>query len=239
MKLRDPDSSVLVDAYRAHTRPSAEARRRMASVLLETKADERRVWPWLVAGAAAAAAVVIWLVVALVGGPLSMTARSNPSTAADQAQPNASVRAVSEGPQTRASDPEPPPREPASTTRAALRADPRTPGPVPARARSDRGETSPAPEATAAIEGTADEWLRIDAAERALALGKPSLALVELDLHAREFPRADLRQERRALRVLALCALGRTAEGRGQQTAFLRDFARSTYRARVERACTP
>ena len=88
-------------------------------------------------------------------------------------------------------------------------------------------------------DAAADAWLSIEAAERALAQGKPSVALDELDRHAREFPRADLAQERRALRVLALCAVGRTTEGRGQQGAFLRDFPRSTYRARVERACKP
>ncbi len=237
MKLRDPDSRALLDAYRAHTRPSPEARRRMASVLLDTKADKRHVWPWIVAGAVAAAAVVLWLVVGLVGGPLRMTARSNPSTAADRAQPNASVRVATSGPETRASDPVPPPLPPALATPAALRPEPATPGPAPVRARSD--QRSAHTEDTAAFEEAADKWLRIEAAERALARGKPSLALDELDRHAREFPLADLGQERRALRVLALCAVGRTTEGRGQRSAFLRDFPRSTYRVRVELACSP
>ncbi len=237
MKLRDPESSALLDAYRAHTQPSAEAKRRMQSVLLGTKADERRAWPWMLAGAVTAAAVALWLVLAGVGGPLGMTARSNPSTASDQAQPNAPVRAATGGPRARASNPAPPPLQPASPMPAALPPEPATPGPLPARARSDKRTADP--EDTGTIDAVANEWRRIDAAERALAQGKPSLALVELDLHAQEFPRADLRQERRALRVLALCALGRATEGKGQQRAFLREFPRSTYRARVERACAP
>ncbi len=241
MKLRDPESSALVDAYRTHTRPSPEARRRMASVLLGPKADERRAWPWpwpwpWMVAAAVAAAVVLWLVVAGVGGPLGMTARSNPTTASDQAQPTAPMGAASGDPRARASNASPP-MQPASPTPAALPPEPATPAPLPARARPDPRAADP--EDTATIEAAADEWRRIDAAERALAQGKPSLALDELDHHAREFPGADLRQERRALSVLALCALGRATEGRGQQRAFLRDFPRSTYRERVERACAP
>lgn len=224
MKLSDPKLSAFVDAYREQTRPSPEVLRQIEASLT-TRPRQRKVWPWI-AAASLAAGVVLWLVVGGMGGPIGLMPESTPSSASDQVRTDEPRAAAPESPRRTARPVSAPPAVASPTP--AVEA---PPSPSPVRPRSLVDERPSV--------GSTDAWRSIDAAERALAEGQPAVALRELDLHAREFPNADLRQERRALRVLALCALGRTTEGRGQRATFLRDFPDSTYRTRVEAACTP
>jgi hypothetical protein len=70
--------------------------------------------------------------------------------------------------------------------------------------------------------------LRDDDAARALSL---------LADHAARYPSGTFTTERRGLRVLALCAAGLQAEGRREQSAFLREAGSSPIAARVRTAC--
>jgi len=71
----------------------------------------------------------------------------------------------------------------------------------------------------------------------ALRDGQPTRALQLLAEHARHHPEGMLAQERQGLRVLALCAAGRQAEGAAARTRFLRAAPRSPLAGRVEDAC--
>lgn len=75
------------------------------------------------------------------------------------------------------------------------------------------------------------------AAHTALREGAPGAALGQLDEHARRFPDGMLAAERRAARALALCALGRVAEGSVEADAFLAAHPGSPLAARVRTAC--
>jgi hypothetical protein len=83
----------------------------------------------------------------------------------------------------------------------------------------------------------AAEAALLQRAQTALATGAPAAALLQLEQHAREFPAGVLAQERAALRVVALCAAGREAEGRAEAASFLRAHAGSVHAERVRGAC--
>ncbi|KYF83901.1 hypothetical protein BE17_10030, partial [Sorangium cellulosum] len=68
-----------------------------------------------------------------------------------------------------------------------------------------------------------------------LRRGDPQRALSLLD--AADAGGHELREERAAARVVALCNLGRTAEGRAAMLDFLRESPGSPYSGRVRTAC--
>jgi hypothetical protein len=68
--------------------------------------------------------------------------------------------------------------------------------------------------------------------------GDGQQALSSLAEHAARYPSSAFSTERRGLRVLALCAAGRTADGEREQTAFLREAGGSPIAARVRSACS-
>lgn len=83
----------------------------------------------------------------------------------------------------------------------------------------------------------AAEKALVAAARDALAHGDPATALAKLADHAREFPRGQLAEERAALRIEALCAANKRAQGRAEAKLFLRDHPGATQAARVAAAC--
>lgn len=85
----------------------------------------------------------------------------------------------------------------------------------------------------------AAEAALLQRAQTALAAGDPEAALVRLGEHARGYRDGVLARERDALRVTALCAAGRTDEGRAEGEAFLRAHAGSLLAERVRGACAP
>ena len=85
----------------------------------------------------------------------------------------------------------------------------------------------------------AAETALLQRAQTALAAGDPEAALARLGEHARDFKDGVLGRERDALRVTALCAAGRTAEGRAEGEAFVRAHAGSLLAERVRGACEP
>lgn len=92
-----------------------------------------------------------------------------------------------------------------------------------------------APEANASA--LAAEAALLQRAQTAQAAGQPAAALLLLEQHAREYPAGVLTPERAALRVVALCAAGREAEGRAEAASFLRTHAGSVLAGRVRGAC--
>jgi hypothetical protein len=93
----------------------------------------------------------------------------------------------------------------------------------------------PAPAAGPSTLSAEADLLR--AADAAVRAGAPARALAILDQHGARFPSGALVEERDAERVVVLCALGRTEEGRAAATAFLRDRPRSPLAARVRASC--
>lgn len=88
--------------------------------------------------------------------------------------------------------------------------------------------------ATASVEA---EMGFIGEAREALRSGEGARALLLLDEHARRYPAGALGEERDAMRVASLCALGRVAEARAAAGQFLRTFSESPQAARVRASC--
>ena len=239
MKLEDPELAALVDAYRDARRPSDAARRQMRARLGRTTTP-RPAWQvyGVTAALAAAALLVIWLGARVSGdGRHERNDGTAPAQAPHEATPprddgHASLRDNT----TRASQTvdEPEPEAPTVEARIPELPPPREiePRPTPPTPKPD------APPPIAPDTDTPDDELTlIVQAEAALRVDQPERALRLLQLHQRRHPDANTKEERLALRVLALCALGRLEEGRGLRHTFLQQYERSAYRTRIESAC--
>jgi hypothetical protein len=92
--------------------------------------------------------------------------------------------------------------------------------------------------APSAIEPTlGPEVELVIAAKRELTLGRPSQALLLVERLAAEFPNGALREERRLLEVLSLCALGRVEQARREAHDFAALTPRSPLLPRLEQSC--
>lgn len=107
---------------------------------------------------------------------------------------------------------------------------------VPER-RSEASGPSGKVAAEDAGEGLVEEAEALARAQAAIAGARPEAALGELASYARRFPRGALREEHDALRAIALCAAGRSREGRGAAQVFLRERGGSALAERVRGAC--
>jgi hypothetical protein len=87
--------------------------------------------------------------------------------------------------------------------------------------------------ATSASPSAHEESQLIGSARTALRAGDATGALQLLDRVERRYPQGVLVQEREALRVEALAALGRTAEAKARADAFVRVYPKSPHVARV------
>jgi hypothetical protein len=143
---------------------------------------------------------------------------------------------------------------PASTSAPAVAAPPAPPRALPARAPEPAAtvEVAPPPSAVpalaprpaaprasapspAASASLDDETDLLTKAQAELRAGHPERALATLDAH--DGSGGVLRDERRAERILALCAAGRTAEARAEAQRFLAESPRSPMAARVRSSC--
>jgi hypothetical protein len=99
---------------------------------------------------------------------------------------------------------------------------------------------SPVPtKAPATAEDTLEaEMQRLREAHGALNNGDPARALALLDAQSTDFEGGQLREERAAARVLALCKLGGTDRAGEEARHFLRDNPRSPLADRVRAACS-
>jgi hypothetical protein len=91
----------------------------------------------------------------------------------------------------------------------------------------------PAPPPADALQG---ELALVRQAHDALREGRPAVALERMDEHRRAYPNGALSEERDALRVGALCALGRS-DAQAEAHAFLVNHPTSPFVARVRDAC--
>lgn len=240
MKLESEALQSLVDAYREeHTLEPAERdvlERRLWALQKRTRG--RSAWRWALVGALAAAAALL-LVVQMRDRASEQADARTPVEASDRAADSIPGTAVS--PQTRSSVPltEPPQPNPPPDPQPNPRPPPdmQTPPRPSFPSRPRRPDVAPEPAAPAAEETSVDALELIASAQARLRAGRPSEALELLAEHGRRFPTASTQEEGSALRVLALCALGRSAEGRGARTVFLKDYPASAYRERVAAAC--
>jgi hypothetical protein len=136
---------------------------------------------------------------------------------------------------------------------------PPAPAPVPTERREATGPRNeraeglalvPAPSAAAsapvlvgssraaAKSSIADETLLLGKVQVALRQGQPAVALELLDQYREAYPRGVLQEEATAARVVALCALGRSADGRRWADEFVRLHPKSLLLGRVRAACT-
>jgi hypothetical protein len=83
----------------------------------------------------------------------------------------------------------------------------------------------------------AAELAVLKGAERALEEGEPKKALALLDRHEATYGQGQLREDRLALRIRALCALGKGAQARGEAHVFERDFPTSPHLKKIRTAC--
>jgi hypothetical protein len=76
-------------------------------------------------------------------------------------------------------------------------------------------------------------------AQAALRSHDGTRALSAVDAHARAFPHGTLTPERCAVRVFALCELGRVGEAEAAKASFLAEHPDSPEAERVRNACSP
>lgn len=147
---------------------------------------------------------------------------------------------------------QPEPREPSqavTTPRAEAPAEARAASPGPAvepaggrrRATASAGREPPAPAAEdPAVEATdalMAELALVREARNALRSESPARALELLDAHARAYPTGQMREDRLALRVEALCAAGKAAQARAEATLLQRAYPGSAHAQRVRATC--
>jgi hypothetical protein len=244
------DAKSLVEAASGGDEPTAENRARVraaiAATLVAAAAASGATTMAAAKGSAAAAgaagsaipgsvatALVSLALVSALGVGTAMYVRS--STPANKTVPSMATRAVALA--TRA-----PPHSPA---RAATISAPAEAAPLPAeRAVGEKRLPVSTPPSAAVpartrVSGTSveAEMLLIGQAREALQSGHAAHALVVLYEHGHRFPSGALGEERDAMRVTSLCALGRVAEASAAASQFLRAFPDSPHAGRVRASC--
>src|SRR6185437_11501775 len=113
------------------------------------------------------------------------------------------------------------------------------PGPSPVAASPPAHPTEPAPAEPAGrpVDRLEAETRDLSEAHAALNEGDPARALALLDEQSTAYADGQLREERAAARVLALCKLGRADEARALAARFLAENPRSMLADRVRSAC--
>lgn len=109
------------------------------------------------------------------------------------------------------------------------------PTPSPVAAPSSRPPSSSRPVTTPSLDSSW-ELPQLESARTALAAGDAAQALTLVEDHARRAPGSALREEGRALEVLALVALGRRDEAQAAAAAFAARHPQSLFLPRVQRA---
>lgn len=205
---------------------------------------------WAAVGAAAAAAA-LWIGLSVGGISLvGANAAVQPEAAAYEAQSRDGEQQVDRAPESAdhrganrvpAASVPPPGRASAEPLPAAAApADP-VPTPKPKRTRpaprTEEAPASPSPTPATSAGTLAEELKLMQQARRALDGGKPLAALQRLTEHGRRFANGQLREDRAALRVVALCASENVRQGTLEAKAFGRTFPKSHHAARVQAAC--
>lgn len=118
---------------------------------------------------------------------------------------------------------------------------PHPPVPVKSASQPAAAALAPLPPATAAASPDEDplkaEAQLLGAAQSALAKGTAARALELTSEHAAKFPKSALASERRAIRAMSLCSLGRRDEGRAEATPLIERAPTSPLSQRLAEAC--
>ena len=228
-----PDMGALMRAGRTAFRPQASDRDRVRQSLARTLGEStflegshpprvtKSVAPrlpaprWVLGGVGAltvAAAVVV-------AHPWKTTAQAVPPVV----------------PSTPAAEPasSPPAVPPVSNADDSAREPPRAEGPTTITA----GPGARAAMAHRSSDSLPEEVHLLSRAEQQLNLGQADEALTTLGEHERRFPHGALAEERMAVRVQSLCALGRVAEARADLTRFARAYPRSAHLEHARAFC--
>jgi len=222
----------LVAGYRRSIAPQAGDRSRIWERLetepaSATPARDHRSSIGVAVAIAIAVAAAVVLALGLAGQVAQRTAIAPPMQSADSPRPDADQLAARE-------------RAAAVPVPATL---PPAPSIAPAPARDEPAAATiaprePAPRVqTPTLDPLRAELPLIEAARAALDRGEHARVLQLLDDHRRRFPAGVLRPEARALRAIALCAAGRTAQGRGEAHVLLGERESSAHHGRVREAC--
>jgi hypothetical protein len=126
---------------------------------------------------------------------------------------------------------------PSPPARPSRRASDETPRRVVARNADPPAAPPPAESKPDRLEDLRVEVDLLRQAKEATSGGDASRALALLEQHASRFPNSVLAPERRATRVLALCAAGQTTRARQEASSFLADYPKSPLAPRVKEAC--
>ncbi len=259
----DHHALAMLAAFQAEEQPGAAVLERVRGRVLESTAPApagsviRGPWaPWAVVGVVAAAAAAL-LAVNLSGSDATAVSQRGADQAADvieMAEGGQAIPQEAEEPKasrTRAAAPVPaevaPAPEPEPATTGPI-ADPIPtppivePKPAPSRRPAKKRPAAtqqPAPKPVPAKpeSSLAAETRLLDRARKAVAGGRAGEALSILRDAQTRFPNGVLKQERAALRVVALCDAGKHEAGRKAAAAFSRAHPRSALRGRVDAAC--
>jgi hypothetical protein len=102
----------------------------------------------------------------------------------------------------------------------------------------DRGAATSDDRPDTPAEALAAEAALLRRANARLSSGDAQRALIVLQDWEARFPHGSLHEEHAALRAIALCALGRLIQGRGEAKAFARRYVGSAHIERVRSACS-
>lgn len=199
-------------------------------------------WGWIVGVATAAGLALVVTTPPASGRPSRMAERAEARGSTDaRARESAAPAVPSEpgppaaaAPGSRGGEASPPATAPSPSPAAS---------PAPAGRDRTRGATAPprarAHEATPAppTDGLGVETELLRRASTELAAGNAHAALRTATEHGRRFPGSALADVRTAVRIEALCGLGKAAQARGEAALFLRTHPGSPVSERIERAC--
>lgn len=130
------------------------------------------------------------------------------------------------------------PDDPSPAARRELRSTRASPGAADALAMDASAAAPPSSTSVLSVpDAVVDEVVLLRSAQAAIARGDGAGALAWLREHEERFPDGVMAEERKAVRVFALCASGRSSEARAAATAFVAASPRSPLAARVKRSC--
>ena len=196
-----------------------------------------RLWAWSAGGGFKSGAVALVLVAAAAGGIAAVRGAVSPSPTPFQARGGAVTKLAPVPTPAPITKPAPiPPLAPVATPALAPKAGP---APRPASVPTSAPAAEPAPLAKPApeplVSSLRDELAALARAQAALRRGDGAAALIALDAPSPRPPQ--LAAERATLRILALCAVGRSAEARRAATALERLEPGSLQRDVISRSC--
>jgi hypothetical protein len=229
----DDLEQALLDAHRAHRRPSPGRADQTWSAIQGRIAaggpgggGATSVGKGWMLGVAAGGAVAVGVVAWLLAG-------SEPSQEVSEAatvRQTLSVKAEQEPQPTPVAKPLP--AEPPAAIAIPERAPEESPRPAQARPRGPKPPSAP----SAATDIT-EELALISSAKALLASGNARGALAKTAEHEKKFPRGSLVDERKLLRIRALCEDGQKELARKEAARFLRRKPGAAISARVREAC--